>query len=140
MPFKRKLVVASAISLAIVAAVAATYRVYGGAPVTEAAAAAAPPVADVDVAAVVSRHITDYQSYSGKIEAIHDVEIRPLVSGTIVAVHFQDGAIVKKGDLLFTIDPRPYQAEVDRAVAQLASAESRSGYASTDWERAQRLL
>jgi len=140
MPFKRKLVVASAISLAIVAAVAATYRVYGGAPVTEAAAAAAPPVADVDVAAVVSRHITDYQSYSGKIEAIHDVEIRPLVSGTIVAVHFQDGAIVKKGDLLFTIDPRPYQAEVDRAAAQLASAESRSGYASTDWARAQRLL
>jgi multidrug efflux system membrane fusion protein len=48
--------------------------------------------------------------------------------------------MVKKGDLLFTIDPRPYQAEVDRAAAQLASAESRNGYASTDWERAQRLL
>jgi multidrug efflux system membrane fusion protein len=89
---------------------------------------------------VISKSITDYQEYSGRIEAINDVETRPLVSGTIVAVHFRDGAMVKKGDLLFTIDPRPYQAEVDRAAAQLASAESRSAYASTDWERAQRLL
>jgi multidrug efflux system membrane fusion protein len=116
------------------------YHTHGGAPVTVAAAAAAPPAAEVDVATVVSRSITDYQEYSGRIEAINDVEIRPLVSGTIVAVHFHDGAMVKKGDMLFTIDPRPYKAEVDRAAAQLASAESRSGYASTDWERAQRLL
>jgi multidrug efflux system membrane fusion protein len=140
MAFKRKLVIASAISLAVIAGVGAMYHTYGGAPVTEAVAAAAPAAADVDVATVVSRSITDYQEYSGRIEAINDVEIRPLVSGTIVAVHFQDGTMVKKGDLLFTIDPRPYQAEVDRAAAQLASAESRSGYASTDWERAQRLL
>jgi multidrug efflux system membrane fusion protein len=140
MPFKRKLVAASAISLAVIAGVATIYHTYGGAPVTEAAAAAAPPAADVDVATVISKSITDYQEYSGRIEAINDVETRPLVSGTIVAVHFRDGAMVKKGDLLFTIDPRPYQAEVDRAAAQLASAESRSAYASTDWERAQRLL
>jgi multidrug efflux system membrane fusion protein len=140
MPSKRQLVAASAISLAVIAAVAATYRVYGGGPVTEAAAAVAPPVADVDVATVISQSITDYQSYSGRVEAINNIEIRPLVSGTIVAVHFRDGAIVKKGDPLFTIDPRPYQAEVDRAVAQVASAESRSGYASADWARAQRLL
>lgn len=140
MPFTRKLVAASAISLAVIAAVAATYRVNSGGPLTAAAAAVAPPVADVDVATVISQFITDYQSYSGRIEAIHDVEIRPLVSGTIVAVHFRDGATVKKGDLLFTIDPRPYQAEVDRAAAQLASAESRNGYATADWARAQRLL
>jgi multidrug efflux system membrane fusion protein len=140
MPFKRKLVAASAISLAVIAAAAATYRVYGGGPVTEAAAAVAPPVADVDVATVISQSITDYQSYSGRVEAINNVEIRPLVSGTIVAVHFRDGALVKKGDPLFTIDSRPYQAEVDRAVAQVASAESRKGYASADWTRAQRLL
>jgi len=140
MPLKRKLVISSAISLAVIAGVGAMYHMYGGTPVTEAAAAVAPPAADVDVATVVSRSITDYQEYSGRIEAINDVQIRPLVSGTIVAVHFQDGAMVKKGDLLFTIDPRPYQAEVDRTAAQLASAESRSGYASTDWERAQRLL
>jgi multidrug efflux system membrane fusion protein len=140
MPFKRKLVATGVISFAIIATAATIYQTSGSAPVTKAVAAAAPSAADVDVSTVISRNITDYQSYSGKIEAIHDVEIRPLVSGTIVAVHFRDGAMVKKGDPLFTIDPRPYQAEVDRAVAQVASAESRSGYASADWARAQRLL
>ncbi|MCR4470480.1 efflux RND transporter periplasmic adaptor subunit [Burkholderia sp. SCN-KJ] len=139
MPFKRKLVAASAITLAVIAAGAAAYRVYGGGPVSE-AATGAPRVADVDVATVISQSVTDYQSYSGRVEAINYVEIRPLVSGTIIAVHFRDGALVKKGDPLFSIDPRPYQAEVDRAVAQLASAESRSGYAAGDWARAQRLL
>ncbi|HEV7803148.1 MAG TPA: efflux RND transporter periplasmic adaptor subunit, partial [Burkholderiales bacterium] len=68
------------------------------------------------------------------------VEIRPLVPGTIVAVNFRDGALVKKGDPLFTIDPRPYLAEVDRASAQLAAAQARNGYATTDAARADRLL
>ncbi|CAN7689635.1 efflux RND transporter periplasmic adaptor subunit [Paraburkholderia sp. SIMBA_054] len=140
MPSKRRLVAASAVLLVIAAGTAATYHVRGSAPLSEAAAAAAPPAADVDVAPVVSQTITDYQAYSGRIEAINNVEIRPLVSGTIVAVHFHDGATVRKGDLLVTIDPRPYQAEVDRAAAQLASAESRNGYATSDWARAQRLL
>jgi multidrug efflux system membrane fusion protein len=62
------------------------------------------------------------------------------VSGTIVSVNFKDGALVKKGDVLFVIDPRPYAAEVDRAEAQLAAAKARDGYAQTDWQRAQRLI
>jgi multidrug efflux system membrane fusion protein len=95
---------------------------------------------DVDVAAVISTTITDYQHYSGRTEAINRVEIRPLVPGTIVGVHFTDGALVKRGDLLFTIDPRPFVAEVDRATAELAAARARDGYASTDAVRAQRLL
>ena len=95
---------------------------------------------DVDVAAVISTTVTDYQDYSGRTEAINRVEIRPLVSGTIVGVHFADGALVKRGDLLFTIDPRPFVAEVDRASAELAAARARDGYASTDAVRAQRLL
>lgn len=103
-------------------------------------AAAAAPVVEVDVANVVSKSITEWQNYSGRLEAIDKVEIRPLVPGRIVAVHFKDGAMVKKGDLLFTIDPRPYVAEVDRAAAQLAAAEARSGYASSDAARADRLL
>ncbi|MBN3765660.1 efflux RND transporter periplasmic adaptor subunit [Burkholderia sp. Ac-20365] len=140
MPSKHKLVAASTIFLVVAAGATATYYVRGGAPMSEAQAAAAPPAADVDVAPVLAQTITDYQAYSGRIEAINNVEIRPLVSGTIVAVHFRDGAMVKKGDLLFTIDPRPYQAEVDRAAAQVASAESRNGYATADWARAQRLL
>ncbi|ACC73744.1 efflux RND transporter periplasmic adaptor subunit [Paraburkholderia phymatum] len=97
-------------------------------------------VPEVDVATVIQKTITDWQSYSGRLQAVEKVEVRPLVSGTIVSVNFQDGALVKKGDVLFVIDPRPYQAEVDRAAAQLAAAQSRAGYAQSDWERAQRLI
>lgn len=103
-------------------------------------AAEAPPAPEVDVAKVVRRTITDWKSYSGRMEAVQKVDVRPLVSGTIVSVDFKDGALVKKGDTLFVIDPRPYQAAVDQAAAQVAAAQARSGYAQSDWERAQRLL
>jgi membrane fusion protein, multidrug efflux system len=104
------------------------------------AAVKTPPPAEVDVATVVARTITDLQDYSGRLQAIDKVDIRPLVSGTIVAVHFKDGDLVRKGDPLFTIDPRPYVAEVDHARAQLAAAQAREGYTSTDAARAVRLL
>ncbi|MBO9536803.1 efflux RND transporter periplasmic adaptor subunit [Herbaspirillum sp.] len=103
-------------------------------------APAAPPAAPVDVAEVVSKQIIDWQAYSGRIEAVDRVEVRPLVGGTLTAVHFKDGALVKKGDVLFTIDPRPYAAEVARAEAQLAGAEARAAYTSSDVARGQRLL
>ncbi|WP_337690166.1 efflux RND transporter periplasmic adaptor subunit [Mycetohabitans sp. B46] len=109
-------------------------------PALQAKAANVPSAPEVDVALVVAKTITDWQSYSGRLEAIEKVDIRPLVSGTIVAVHFKDGQLVKQGDPLFTIDPRPYQAEVDRAQAQLAAARARNDYASTDQARAQRLI
>ena len=114
----------------------------GDLPVNGAEAAIKPsvPAMEVDVATVVSKTITDYQNYSGRLEAVDKVEIRPLVPGTIVAVHFVDGALVKKGDPLFTIDPRPYVAQVDQAAAQLAAAQARNGYTSTDAARAERLL
>ena len=115
---------------------------HGDLPVNGAQAAIKPsaPAMEVDVATVVSKTITDYQNYSGRLEAVDKVEIRPLVPGTIVAVHFVDGALVKKGDPLFTIDPRPYVAQVDQAAAQLAAAQARNGYTSTDAARAERLL
>ena len=103
-------------------------------------APAAPPAAPVDVAEVVSKQIIDWQAYSGRIEAVDRVEVRPLVGGTLTAVHFKDGALVKKGDVLFTIDPRPYAAEVARTEAQLAGAEARAAYTSSDVARGQRLL
>jgi multidrug efflux system membrane fusion protein len=105
-----------------------------------ATAAGAPPAAPVDVAEVVERSITDWQSYSGRLEAVDRVEIRPRVSGTLVAVHFKDGSLVRKGDELFTIDPLPYQAEVDRAEANLAGAKARVGYTASELARAQRLI
>lgn len=100
----------------------------------------APAPAQVDVAAVVSRTITDWQDYSGRLQAVDRVEIHPQVSGTLMAVHFKDGSLVKKGQLLFTIDPRPYQARVDQAEAQLSAARARAAYTASDLARAQRLL
>jgi multidrug efflux system membrane fusion protein len=96
-------------------------------------APAAAPAAPVDVAEVVSKKITDWQSYSGRIEAVDRVDIRPLVGGTLTAVHFKDGQLVKKGDVLFTIDRRPYEADV-------FAAEARADYTASDLARAERLL
>src|SRR5690606_7548732 len=91
-----------------------------------------PPAAAVDVATVASRSITDWHEFSGRLEAIDRVEIRPLVSGTLTAVHFKDGSLMRRGDLLFTIDPRPYQASVDQAKARLAAAQARAAYTASD--------
>lgn len=129
------------------AAVVAAFAV-GGAAVLyssmgsgNAVAAAGPKSATtVDVATVQSRTITDWHDYSGRLEAVDRVEIRPLVSGTLTAVHFTDGSLVHKGDVLFTIDPRPYQAAVDQARAQLAAAQARVAYTAADLARGKRLL
>jgi multidrug efflux system membrane fusion protein len=135
MVIKRNHAMALSASLLVLACLAMVLGRHG----RSVAAGSTAPV-DVDVAAVISTTVTDYQDYSGRTEAINRVEIRPLVSGTIVGVHFADGASVRRGDLLFTIDPRPFVAEVDRASAELAAARARDGYASTDAARAQRLL
>nr|WP_275895990.1 efflux RND transporter periplasmic adaptor subunit [Pseudomonas fluorescens] len=112
-----------------------------GAFISSAEAASAPaPVVDVSVAVVVSQPITEWQSYSGRLEAIDEVAIRPLVGGTIVGVHFRDGSLVKRGELLFSIDPKPYQAELDRAAGVLAAAQSRAVFATADAARADRLI
>ena len=109
-------------------------------PLRSAVAATVPAAPEVDVALVLAKSITEWQNYSGRLEAIDKVDIRPQASGRIVAVHFKDGAIVKAGDPLFTIDPRPYAAEVDRAAAQLAAAQARASYTASDSARADRLL
>lgn len=103
-------------------------------------AAAAPPPPEVDVAPVVVRKITDWQSYSGRLEAVDRVEVRPQVAGAITAVHFRNGALVRQGDVLFTIDPRPFAAEVARQEAQVAAAQARVRFTAADLERAQRLV
>ena len=114
---------------AVLAVFAAVIAAGGGyalfrAPAGAAQAQTAPAAPQVDVAEVVNKSIVDWQRYSGRLEAIDRVDIRPLVSGTLTAVHFRDGTIVKKGDVLFTIDPRPYAAEVDRAAAALTAARA----------------
>jgi multidrug efflux system membrane fusion protein len=101
---------------------------------------AAPAATEVDVAAVLQKEVKDSQAYSGRLAAVDKVDIRPLVSGTIVSVNLKDGQTVKKGDVLFIIDPRPYQSEVDRAAGQAAAARARVTYTANDWQRAQRLI
>ena len=94
----------------------------------------------VTVAAPLVRQITDWDEYTGRLAAVDSVEIRPRVSGYLKSVHFEDGALVKRGDLLFTIDPRPYEAALDEARADLTQAKVRLELASNDLDRAKRLF
>ena len=103
-------------------------------------AAAAPPPAAVSVAPALEKTVTEWDEFSGRVQAIDRVEIRPQVSGVIEEVHFSDGQLVKKGDLLFTIDPRPFRAELARTEAVLAGAQARVALAQTNLNRSNRLI
>lgn len=105
-----------------------------------ATAAPAPAAASVSVASVIERSAAPWDEFSGRLEAVERVDIRPRVPGTILAVHFREGELVKAGDLLYTIDPAPFEAEVERAVAKVAAAQARLSNAKTNAERAIRLL
>jgi multidrug efflux system membrane fusion protein len=106
----------------------------------DAPAAAAPSAPPVTSAVVIQRAVTETQEFSGRLEAIEVVAIRPRVSGYITAVNFKPGAEVKKGEVLFVIDPRPYQAEADRTKAVAAAAQARAGLARLELQRAELLL
>jgi len=98
-----------------------------------------PAAVPVSVAVVEQRDVTLWDEFSGRLEAVERVEVRPRVAGAIKAVHFREGALVKEGDLLITIDPDPYAAEVERTKAQVLAAEARLAYAEKEQERARRL-
>lgn len=102
--------------------------------------AAAPPAPTVTVASPLVRQVAEWDDYSGRFEASKSVEVRPRVSGAIVGVHFTDGAVVRKGQLLFTIDPRPFVAALNEAKAAVFSARSDLNLAQADYGRATRLL
>ena len=106
----------------------------------EAPANAAPPIPIVTVAAPLVRDINEWDDYVGRFEAVNSVEVRPRVSGQLVGVHFTDGQIVRKGQLLFTIDPRPFAAALAEARADAASARSDLALAQTNLARANRLV
>ena len=105
-----------------------------------AATAGGPPPADVDVATVVSRSVHEWDDFNGRISAVESVELRPRVSGYIDRVAFAEGQEVKKGDLLFVIDPRPYQAALAQAQASLERARSQAQLARAQGARAQQLI
>ena len=87
-------------------------------------AAAPPPAPQVTVARVISRTVTDSETFSGRFSAVDHVDVRPRVSGYISSVNFVDGTVVHKGQVLFVIDPRPYQADYQHAEADLDQARA----------------
>ncbi|MGH7628680.1 MAG: efflux RND transporter periplasmic adaptor subunit [Gemmatimonadales bacterium] len=99
-----------------------------------------PPPAAVTVAEAKEQEINEWDEFTGRIEAVDAVDIRPRVSGYIQRVAFAEGKEVKKGDVLFIIDPRPYQAELARAAAELQRARTRAALAGKEVERAERLV
>jgi RND family efflux transporter MFP subunit len=94
----------------------------------------------VTVANPVARRIAVWDDYTGRFEATQRVEVRPRVSGYIDQIHFVDGAIVAKGDVLFTIDPRPYEIAVDEARADVLRNQAQVQQAAVDFGRAQELV
>ncbi|MCF1465635.1 efflux RND transporter periplasmic adaptor subunit [Agrobacterium vitis] len=106
---------------------------------TAASAAAPAPAVPVTVSKVSSRNFTHWELFSGRLEAVERVDVRPRVGGAIQSVHFREGALVKAGDLLFTIDPAPYQAAVDQAEGQFASAEAKVDLARIELDRGLKL-
>lgn len=101
--------------------------------------ASAPPP-EVDVAKPIVREVTEWDEFTGWLEAVNRVEIRPRVSGYLESVNFKEGQIVKTGDLLFVIDPRPFNAVLAAAEAELSAAQTRLDLAQNDVQRAQGAL
>jgi RND family efflux transporter MFP subunit len=123
------------IVLLVAAVVLAWYVFRGGS-----APAAAPPIPVVTVATPLQREVTEWDDFIGRFEASRSVEVRPRVSGQIVAIHFRDGQFVHRGQPLFTIDARPYRAELAEAKAGVATSSSALILAQSDLARALRLV
>ncbi|MCJ2144163.1 efflux RND transporter periplasmic adaptor subunit [Methylobacterium sp. E-066] len=125
--------------LPVLSGLAAGFLVAGPlAPIAHAQAPGGPPP-KVTVAKPVVREIVEQDQYTGRFDAIDYVEVRARVTGYLEKINFTDGQTVKKGDLLFVIDRRPYKAALEQAQAALASAKARQSFSQTDLERAQTL-
>lgn len=137
LPVRRRLLRPAVSLLSIAAVVAAGVAMV---PTTKTSAAPATPPPSVSVAKPLRRDVTQWDDYVGRFEPSRAVDIRPRVSGQVVAVHFVDGAIVHKGDLLFTLDKRPFDAALAEARGGLGSARSDFALAGADLARAEHLV
>ena len=99
----------------------------------------APPAPPVQVSAPLAKRVTNWDEFTGRFEASEQVEVRARVSGFLDSLHFRDGQLVKKGDLLFTIDRRPYQLSVDASRAEMARAKAQVELTQNEVERAEAL-
>ena len=126
--------------LPLVAALAGTLAALQGCTDPAEAQGGPPAAPPVSVAPAVQKQVTDSEEFSGRLEPSEYVELRARVGGTIDKVHFTDGAYVAKGAPMFTIDPRPFEAEVARAQSNLAAMKAKVELAQSDLSRAQKLL
>ncbi|CAN7663503.1 MULTISPECIES: efflux RND transporter periplasmic adaptor subunit [unclassified Acidovorax] len=140
LPFPKRPLGLATLATAVTAVVASSVLVFQSPSAQATDGAAQPQAVPVSVAAVLQQDIALWDEFSGRLEAVQRVDIRPRVSGAVQAVHFREGSLVKQGDLLITVDPAPYAAEVDRADAQVAAAQARVSYTRSEMERATRLL
>jgi RND family efflux transporter MFP subunit len=99
-----------------------------------------PPPPKVIVSQPIAKRIPRWDEYTGRFEPMEQVEVRPRVSGYIDQIHFTDGQMVKKGDVLFTIDPRPYQIAKDSTQADVSKAKAQVVFAAADYERGEQLV
>ncbi|MDP2033022.1 MAG: efflux RND transporter periplasmic adaptor subunit [Polaromonas sp.] len=134
---KRRLLAVTLGALAVAGMSAAVFGVSGSG--AQADMTTAPAAIPVSVATVVQSDVAAWDEFSGRLEAVERVDIRSRVAGILQVVHFREGALVKKGELLLTIDPAPYAAEVQRADAQVGAAQARVAQAKGEYERSQRL-
>jgi multidrug efflux system membrane fusion protein len=93
----------------------------------------------VNVVTVIEKEVNEWDEFTGRLDPVESVEIRPRVSGYITEIHFEAGVIVKKGDLLYVIDPRPYQADFDRAAAEVDRMDAQLKLAQIELNRAKEL-
>ena len=100
----------------------------------------APPAPEVTTAEVAVRDLNDWADFTGRLEAVESVAVRPRVGGFVESVHFAEGGRVAAGDLLYQIDPRPFKAEVDRLTAERERALAQQTLAQSYRDRAERLL
>jgi membrane fusion protein, multidrug efflux system len=114
--------------------------VAAGCSSAEANVPASAPAPEVSVAEVIAQPLHEWEEFTGRLEAREWVEVRPRVAGYIDSVHFEDGARVRKGQLLFKIDPRPFQAEVERWRGEVERASSQHELARLNHARGKRLL
>ena len=137
--FRRLLGGAAIVGALAVAGSIATGHYFHAAQAT-ATAAAAEQAVPVTVALIEPKQTVLWDDFSGRLEAIQRVELRPRVAGAILSTNFTEGALVKSGDLLFKIDPAPYAAEVDKAAAQLEAAKARVVFTQSELERGAQLV
>jgi multidrug efflux system membrane fusion protein len=102
--------------------------------------AAAPPAPPVTVAQPVKRTVTDWDEFTGRFDAVEEVQVRPRVGGFVNSVEFQDGSIVHAGDLLYVIDPRPFEAVAEQADGQLSDARAKVELAKRELDRGLNLV